>query len=82
MTQAHYIYCTLYFYYYCTNSTSDHQASGLRVWGPLLYGTRNNHMHVQLGQILEKKIQKGQKTQLLLLKSQEQKLDTAHASYT
>ena len=82
MTQAHYMYCTLYFYYYCINSTSDHQALGLRGWGPLLYGTRNNRMHVPLGQILEKKIQKGQKTQLPLLKSREQKQDTVHASST
>ena len=81
MTQAHYIYCTFYFYYYYINSTSDHQALGLRGWGPLLYGTRNSCMNVQLGQILEKKIQKGQKTQLPLLKSWEQKQGTAHASY-
>ena len=31
MIQAHYIYCTLYFYYYYISSTSDHEAldSGL-----------------------------------------------------
>ena len=26
MIQVHYIYCALYFYYYCINSISDHQA--------------------------------------------------------
>ena len=26
MIQAHYVYCALYFYYYCISSTSDHQA--------------------------------------------------------
>ena len=29
VTQEHYIYCTLYLYYYCISSTSDHQA-----WDP------------------------------------------------
>lgn len=40
-----------------------------------LYGTKNNSVHAQLGQVLEKKTQKDQKTQLLLLKSLEQKQD-------
>ena len=35
MIQAHYIYRTLYFYYYI-GSTSDHQASESRSWGPLI----------------------------------------------
>ena len=35
MIQAHYIYCTLYFYYYYINSTSDDQTLDPRVWGPL-----------------------------------------------
>ena len=36
MTQTHYIYCALYFYYYYVISTSDHQALDPRGWGPLL----------------------------------------------
>ena len=39
-----------------------------------LYGTKNNCVHAQLGQILDPKDTKGQKTQLPFLKSQEQKL--------
>ena len=35
MIQAHYIYCALCFYCYYISSTSDHQASDLRGWGPL-----------------------------------------------
>ena len=31
MVQVHYIYCAHYFYYYCINSTSDHQAL-IRSW--------------------------------------------------
>ena len=38
-----------------------------------LYGTKNNHVHAQLGQILDQKIQRDQKTQLPLLKGLEQK---------
>ena len=33
--QAHYIYCVLYFYFYCVSSTSDCQALDPRGWGPL-----------------------------------------------
>ena len=35
--QAHYTYCAFYFYYYCTSSTSDHQALDPGGWGPLTY---------------------------------------------
>ena len=35
--QAHYIYFTLYFYYYYINSTSDHQALDPGGWRPLRY---------------------------------------------
>ena len=38
-----------------------------------LYGTKNNSVHAQLGQILRKKIQKDSKTELPPLKSREQK---------
>ena len=34
--QAHDMYCALYFYYYYIRSTSDHQASDPRGWGPPL----------------------------------------------
>ena len=37
MIQVHYIFCTLYFYYYYISSTSDHQALDPRGWGLLLY---------------------------------------------
>ena len=37
MSQAHIIYCALYFYYYYINSTSDHQA--LDPGGGSLLGT-------------------------------------------
>ena len=47
-----------------------------------LQGTKNNCVHVQLGQIMDKKIQKDQKSQLPLLKSGEQKQGTAHAPCT
>ena len=33
MIQAHHTHCALYFYYYCTSSTSDHQASDPGGWG-------------------------------------------------
>ena len=33
MTQTHYIYCALDFYYYLISSTSDHQAVDSRGWG-------------------------------------------------
>ena len=36
MIQVHYIYCALYFCYYCISSTSDHQALGPGGWGPLV----------------------------------------------
>ena len=36
LVQAHYIYCALYFYYYCTSSTSDHRALDPRDWAPLI----------------------------------------------
>ena len=36
MIQAHYMYCTLYFYYYYISSISDHQALDPGGWGPLL----------------------------------------------
>lgn len=36
MIQARYISCALYFYYYPISSSSDHQASEPRGWGPLL----------------------------------------------
>ena len=39
-------------------------------------------MHVQLGQILDNKIQKDQKAQPPILKSREQKQGTAHAPCT
>ena len=31
--QAHYVHCALYFCYYCTSSTSEHQALDPRGWG-------------------------------------------------
>ena len=34
MIQAHYIYCSLYFYYYCISLTSDHQVLDPGGWGP------------------------------------------------
>ena len=37
MIQACYIYCALYFYYYYTGSTSDHQALDSGGCGPLIY---------------------------------------------
>ena len=37
MIQAHYIYCALHFCYYYISSTSDHQTSDSRGWGPQLY---------------------------------------------
>ena len=43
-----------------------------------LYGTKNNCMHVQLGQILDQKIQRDRKIQLPLLRSLKQKQGTAH----
>ena len=36
-SQAHYIYCVSYFYYYCISSTSDQQVSNPGGWGPLAY---------------------------------------------
>ena len=33
MIQVHYIYCALYFYYYCISSASDHQALDPGGWG-------------------------------------------------
>lgn len=33
--QMHYIYCALYFYFYCISSTSDHQALDPGGWEPL-----------------------------------------------
>ena len=47
-----------------------------------LWGTKNNCVHVQLGQILDKKLQKDQKAQLPLLNSWERKQGTAHAPCT
>ena len=45
-----------------------------------LSGTKNNCVHVQLGQIMDKRYKKTKKkTQLPLLKSWEQKPGTAHA---
>ena len=38
MIQAHYVYCTLYFYYYYISFTSEHQALDLGGWGPWLLG--------------------------------------------
>ena len=35
MIQVHYIYWTLYFYYYYISCTFSHQALDARVWGPL-----------------------------------------------
>ena len=35
VTQGHYIYCALYFYYSYISSTSDHQALDPGAWGPL-----------------------------------------------
>ena len=35
MTQAHYIYCALYFYYNYISSTSRYQALDPGAWGPL-----------------------------------------------
>ena len=37
MTQEHYIYCALHFYFYYISSTSDNQVFDLRSWGPLIY---------------------------------------------
>ena len=37
MTQEHYIYCALNFYFYYISSTSDDQVLDLRSWGPLIY---------------------------------------------
>ena len=36
MFQVHYMYCALYFYYYCISFTSDHQGLDPGSWGPLL----------------------------------------------
>ena len=36
VTQAHYVNCALYSYYYYISSTSDHQALDPRGWGPLI----------------------------------------------
>ena len=36
MIRVHYIYYALYFCYYYNSSTSDHQALGPGVWGPLI----------------------------------------------
>ena len=38
-TQAHCIYCAIYFYYDYISCTSDHQTLDPRGWGPLLYIT-------------------------------------------
>ena len=38
MIQVHYIYCTLYSYFYYISSTSDHQALGSGGWGLLVSG--------------------------------------------
>ena len=41
MIQVHYIYCSLYFYYYYDISfTSDHQPLDPGVWGPLHYSKK------------------------------------------
>ena len=54
MSQAHVIYCTLYFYYYYINCTSDHQAldPGMEV-GSLLetpaIGKESKNLSVQGG---------------------------------
>ena len=37
MIQAHYTYCSLYFYYYSISSTSDHEALDPRDWGLLTW---------------------------------------------
>ena len=47
-----------------------------------LYGTKNNCLHAQLRQILDKKYKETKKTQLPLLKSLEQKQGTEHAPCT
>ena len=36
MIQVHYIYFSLYSYYYYISSTSDHQALYPKGWGPLI----------------------------------------------
>ena len=40
LIQAGYLYSALYFYYHYISSTSDHQASDPRGWGPLLQTSR------------------------------------------
>ena len=42
MIQMHFIYCALYFYYYCISFTSDHQALDSRSQGLLTYTTLFN----------------------------------------
>lgn len=44
--------------------------------------TENSCMHARLGHVMDNKTQKGQKPQLPLLRSQEQKQDAAHAPCT
>ena len=36
MIQVHYLYCEIYFYYYCISSTSGHLAFDSTGWGRLL----------------------------------------------
>ena len=48
MTQAHYTYCALYFYYYYMRSTPDHQALDPGDWGPLLQRIRTQDSSVSL----------------------------------
>ena len=46
------------------------------------YGTKNNCMHVQWGQILDQKIQRDRKIQLPLLRSLKQKQGPVHVPCT
>ena len=45
-----------------------------------LYGTKDNCVHVKLGQILDKRYQEARKTQLPLLTSQEQNQEVGRKS--
>ena len=47
MIQAHYIYCALYFCYYCISSASDYRALDLRGRGPLCEGSSVGRQHEQ-----------------------------------
>ena len=48
MIEAHYIYCSLYFHYYCISSTSDRQAVDHRGWLLLLLLLLSHFSRVRL----------------------------------